>query len=1016
MPGVRRDEGAMRTTPVFLDHRGEMAARLREFDWSTHPLGDPAEWPTALRLALDLCLGSQFPTAIYWGKELHLLYNDAWAPIPAERHPRILGLPAREAWPDIWEVIGPQLTRVLGGEGFAAYEQMLPMVRAGHPAQTWWNYSFSAIRDDAGAVGGVFNQGHEVTQGVLAERRLVQEIERTRESETRLQLALDSSMGIGTWEWDIANDIVRADARFARLYGVDPIRAAEGGPIEEFFASIHPQDLVATRLAIEHSLATGEPYESEYRLTTLDGRMIWVTAQGRPTYAEDGSLARFPGVSFDITERRAAEEAARAAVEELRVAMEAQAFIYDLASQLRALDDAPSIMGLVSMEVAGRLGVDRAGFFRVDPDEAMTFETGWSNGRLPLLTGTMPTGTLGDGLRAAYRRGETIVIRDSTREDGFIGAAARALSASGLGIPLLRGGGLVAGLHVGHAEPRDWTVDEIALCETIGQLAWDAVQRVDTLAALRESEGKFRAIANSIDQMVWSALPDGSHDYFNERWYEYTGVPHGSTDGEAWNGMFHPEDQDRALEAWRHCLTTGDPYRIEYRLRHHSGEYRWVLGSAQPVRDDRGAITRWFGSCTDIEEIVAAREVLARSRLELEQAVAERTSQLMVVEERLRQAQKMEAVGQLTGGIAHDFNNMLAVVIGALDLLERRIARGRTDVERYVDAARDGATRAAALTQRLLSFSRQAPIAPVPVDCNALIAGMTELLGRSLGETVRIDTQLTEGVWHAIADPSQLENAVLNLSVNARDAMPGGGTLTLHTGNTTLDLEEATRMGVAPGDFVCIAVTDTGSGMPPEVAARAFDPFFTTKSVGKGTGLGLSQVFGFVGQLGGHAALETRLGEGTTVRLLLPRSSEAPAPAAERRLPDVEARGEHHETVMVVEDEDRVRNFSVEALRELGYSVVHAASGREALAILDAGRRADLLFTDVVMPEMNGPELAREASARLPGLRVLYTSGYTRDALPEGSMLGGGVVAKPFDIATLAARVRAALDGTAESR
>ncbi|MCR5870805.1 ATP-binding protein [Sphingomonas sp. J344] len=341
--------------------------------------------------------------------------------------------------------------------------------------------------------------------------------------------------------------------------------------------------------------------------------------------------------------------------------------------------------------------------------------------------------------------------------------------------------------------------------------------------------------------------------------------------------MFHPDDQARAWEVWRGCLATGAPYHIEYRLRHHSGVYRWVLGRAQAVRDENGTITRWFGTCTDIQDIVDAREVLARSRHELEQAVEERTGQLMIAEERLRQAHKMEAVGQLTGGIAHDFNNMLAVIIGSLDMLERRIAQGATDLDRYIVAAKDGATRAAALTQRLLGFARQQPLAPVALDINALVSGMIDLLMRTLGEKVTVETRLQSQLATALADPNLLENVILNLSVNARDAMPDGGRLTIETANETLDAAAAGELGLAPGDYVALTVADTGSGMSDEVAARAFDPFFTTKGVGKGTGLGLSQVFGFARQSGGHVAIDTAPGRGTRVTLLLPRHDAPPA-------------------------------------------------------------------------------------------------------------------------------------------
>lgn len=986
-----------------------MAARIRETDWAGHPLGPPEDWPQALKLAIDLCLGSSFPMAVYWGPDLRLLYNDAWAPIPAERHPWALGRPAAEVWSDIWSIVGPEFARALAGEGIATYDQMLPMVRGGKPRETWWNYSISPIRDEGGAICGVFNQGNETTRTVLAERQLAEEAERLRQSEARLQLALEASTAIGTWDWDILGDKVTADARFARLYGVDPALAAAGIPIAHFLETIHPDDIDRVGQEIDHCLTTGGAFSSEYRLVQADGREIWIAAQGRAMLDAEGRAIQFPGVAFDITERKATEARLRATARGLRAANEAQTFLFNLAADLRETEGVDAVMRLAAQRIAEQMRADRGGFFRVLEGDVIQFGVGWSNGALPVLQGSMPAGAFEKVRRDDDEHVQTVII---TNSDVDTPAAARdvAVARSGVGVPLMRGGEWVAGFHMGQTAPRDWTAEEISLIEAAAQTAWDAVQRSETLSALRESEGKFRAIANSIDQMVWSTRPDGFHDYYNDRWYEYTGVPYGSTDGEGWSEMFHPDDQERAWATWRHSLETGARYRIEYRLRHRSGDYRWVLGSAQPIRDEDGRITRWFGTCTDIEEIVAAREVLARSRLDLENAVVERTRELMVAEEALRQAQKMEAVGQLTGGIAHDFNNMLAVVIGAIDLMQRRVAQGRTDIDRYLEAARDGANRAAALTQRLLSFARQAPIAPVPVDCNALIAGMTELLSRTIGETIRIETALDPDLWHAIADPSQLENAILNLSVNARDAMPQGGTLTISTANETVVADDAEGSSAPAGDFVRLCVTDTGLGMSEDVAARAFDPFFTTKAVGKGTGLGLSQVFGFVGQLGGHVSLETAEGKGTTVCLRLPRLTGEATPRPTESTTEPLPQGSRSESILVVEDEDRVRSYSVEALRELGYTVTHARDGAEALALIQAGRAFDLLFTDVVMPGLNGAELARGARAHLPELRLLFTSGYTGGTDLGATGLDAALLPKPFDVAALARAIRAALD------
>jgi signal transduction histidine kinase len=410
---------------------------------------------------------------------------------------------------------------------------------------------------------------------------------------------------------------------------------------------------------------------------------------------------------------------------------------------------------------------------------------------------------------------------------------------------------------------------------------------------------------------------------------------------------------------------------------------------------------------------LAARDALEAANRRL---VAEASSR-EAAEAQVRQMQKVEAIGQLTGGIAHDFNNMLAVVIGSLDLARTRLEAGETvRATRNVGAALEGAQRAAQLTARLLAFARQQPLAPQALDVNRLVAGMSELIARTIGEQVRVETVLAGGLWRAFADPGQLENVILNLCVNARDAMAaaGGGKLTIETVNAHLDDDyAATHADVVPGQYVLLSLTDTGAGMPAAIAERAFDPFFTTKGPGEGTGLGLSQVHGFVKQSGGHVKIYSEAGTGTTVKVYLPRVSAAAAAVA----PDEAAqpadvprgRGEH---VLVVEDEERVRQVSVEALRALGYRVIEAPGAVQALALLAEGRTVDLLFTDVVMPDMNGRQLAEQAREVRPDLKVLFTTGYTRNAIVHNGMLDADVafIAKPFTVDQLARKVRKVLD------
>lgn len=431
-----------------------------------------------------------------------------------------------------------------------------------------------------------------------------------------------------------------------------------------------------------------------------------------------------------------------------------------------------------------------------------------------------------------------------------------------------------------------------------------------------------------------------------------------------------------------------------------------VVTAVYLIRDARSRIV----------EAIAARDTAVAAR----ERVIDEVRRREAAEGQVRQMQKMESVGQLTGGIAHDFNNMLAIIIGSLDLAIRRFS-DPARVKKSIAAAREGAERAAVLTARLLAFSRQQPLAPVAVEANRLVSGMSELLTRTLGETIHIETVLAGGLWPTFVDPSQLESALLNLAVNARDAMAGrdAGKLTIETMNAHLDEEYCrSRAEVEPGQYVLICVSDTGEGMPPEVIARAFDPFFTTKEVGKGTGLGLSQVFGFVKQSGGHVAIYSEPGQGTTVKLYLPRYLGGALAADAETVAEAMPTGTAAEVVLVVEDEARMRELSVEALAELGYTALPAAGPLEALAMLRDNLAITLLFTDVVMPDMSGRKLADEALKLRPDLKVVFTTGYTRNAVVHNGMLDAGVafLPKPFTIAQLAQKIRAVLDGGGQNR
>eukprot|EP01037_Dinobryon_pediforme_P012278 gene12278-12364_t len=384
-------------------------------------------------------------------------------------------------------------------------------------------------------------------------------------------------------------------------------------------------------------------------------------------------------------------------------------------------------------------------------------------------------------------------------------------------------------------------------------------------------------------------------------------------------------------------------------------------------------------------------------------------------EEQIRHMQKIEAVGQLSGGLAHDLNNMLAVIMSGLTLTEKRLAAGDTNVLRFINAAMDGATRAATLTSRLMAFSRQLPLAPKPIDVNKLISGLSDLMERTLGETTKSKIILNAHLWNALADASQLENAVINLAINARDAMPDGGDLIIETINFEFDAKGAKDNDVPIGKYVQISVSDTGMGMTQEVINKAFDPFFTTKGVGKGTGLGLSQVYGFVKQSGGHIKIYSELNHGTTVKMYLPRlerkmtRQEMTTESVKNYIP--QRRDNSANVILVVEDDARVREMSVSSLRELGYTVVHADGAKSALEKLDELPLPTILFTDIVMPDVNGRQLAAEVTLRRPDMKILYTTGFTRDAIIHGGQLDAGLnfITKPFTLAQIAEKMNEVL-------
>ncbi|WP_329611041.1 PAS domain-containing hybrid sensor histidine kinase/response regulator [Pseudomonas sp. KNUC1026] len=484
----------------------------------------------------------------------------------------------------------------------------------------------------------------------------------------------------------------------------------------------------------------------------------------------------------------------------------------------------------------------------------------------------------------------------------------------------------------------------------------------------------------------------------------------------------HPDDRPGLIEAINAAIARGGAYAYQYRVRRADGHYHWIEANGRVELDEHGKPWRFPGVLLDIghRRAIEAERDRATAMLRaltdsLEQRVSEAIAEREQVEADLRQAQKMEAVGQLTGGLAHDFNNLLAGISGSLELLRIRLRQGRVDeLPRYIDTAQDATRRAASLTHRLLAFSRRQTLDPKPTDVNRLVQGLEELINRSVGPQIEVAYQPEAGLWPALVDPNQLETALLNLCINARDAMPGGGTLRITGSNLSLEAGPALDIGVAPGHYLALSVADTGTGMPPEVVCRAFDPFYTTKPMGQGTGLGLSMVYGFVRQSGGQVRIQSQVGQGTTMTLYLPRHAGAvdagTGALCSLAAPPIEGLCR----VLLVDDEPAVRAVLAESLADAGFSVAQAGDGAAGLAVLQSPLPLDLLITDVGLPGgMNGRQLADAGRVLRPGLRTLFITGYAEQAVMAAGGLeeGMALMTKPFELHQLAERARQMVEG-----
>ena len=1055
-------------TSPFPAGGGETGALIRAFDWGSTPLGPIVGWPQSLRTSVDIVLRSPVPLVMLWGRDGIMIYNDAYSGFAGGRHPYLLGSKVLEGWPEVADLNRRVLDVCLRGETLSYRDEHLVLYRPGKPQDLWVDLDYSPLLDETGRPAGVLAIVIETTDRVRAEKAL-------RESESQFR-TFASVMPNHVWAATSEGNLDWFNHQVYEYTGAgsDELNG------DHWINVVHPDDRDPAIAAWTAAVSQGSNYEVKFRLRNAAGTYRWHLARAMPIRDAAGQVARWIGTNTDIDDQIRIE---------------------------RTLRDREA--DLARVQQIGKVG-----------GVEVFLQGGFRNRRSPeyLTIHGLPPDAVNETHEDWVRR----IHRDDREatERQFIEA--------------VQGGA------------RDYTAEYWIVRPSDGQVRWIAVKAeierdaagrplrlvgahidvTDTKVAelaIRESEQRFRLVANSAPVPMWVSRLDGNRAFVNQAYIDFLGLSYEDCLVFDWREALHPDDLQRILIEQVAGERSKRPFALEARYRRADGEWRWLRSESQPRWGPDGAHIGFIGVAHDItsskQAEIELRGLNERLEAEVEARTLERdriwnTSQdLLVVtaadgawlnvnpaidpilgwterdvlgktsqwlehpddisrtkaelaylaaggktqrfenrlrhrdgsyrwlswtaaeegghiyavahnvtdekeaaetlrntEEALRQSQKMEAVGQLTGGIAHDFNNLLQGIVGSLDLVEKRLADGRLgEVQRFVNGAMTSANRAAALTHRLLAFSRRQPLDPKPVKANPLIASMEDLLRRTMGETIQLELSLSSRLWVTLCDQNQLENSILNLSINARDAMPEGGTLTIATSNATLDDTYAGAQGdVLPGDYICITVTDTGIGMTPDVAARAFDPFFTTKPTGQGTGLGLSMIYGFARQSDGHVEIQTEPNKGTTIKLFLPLySGEGETPISSEQSIEAQPPG-GGQTVLVVEDEALVRLLIVDVLNELGYTALEAADGPSGLRILQSQQRIDLLITDIGLPGLNGRQMADAARLQRPDLKVLFMTGYAESAAIAQGILSPGMqmITKPFAMDTLTKRIR----------
>lgn len=826
------------------------------------------------------------------------------------------------------------------------------------------------------------------------QRLLVERTERLRQSESLFDtLAVASPVGI--FRTDAAGQCVYVNQRWCELAGLPESEALGDG----WAGAVHPDDRQMVFEEWSRAARAGRPFSLEFQFQNSDGTIAWIYGQALPEKDEEGKVIGYIGAVTDLTEQKKATEEQRE--REKRLLRQSRVLAKLTTRKTPRPGSLAEGLGEITEAAARTLQVERAGVWLFNADRtsvrcADLFELqAQHHSRGQELAATdFPNYFAKIEERRAIAANE-VHTDPLTREFSQSYFLPLGIS-SVLDAPIRLEGktvGVVWHEHVGPA--RHWTPDEIHFAGSIADivsLVLEGKERQQAEAALRESNDRFEQLAEAIQDVFWMTELDGFKAVYVSPAYEriwQRPLEKLYQDTGEWAQGIHPEDRDRVWESFQKTGERGS-YEEEYRVLRPDGTIRWI--------HDRGVILDGPGGQS--------------SRVA---GIAQDVTAQRILQEQFLQSQKMEMVGQLASGLAHDFNNLLSVILGYSELLQPRLEAAGVN-QSAVSEIRKAAERATRLTRQLLAFSRKQVMQPKVLDLNTVVADMEEMMRRLIGEHIKLQARPGVNLEAVKADPGQMEQVLLNLAVNARDAMPEGGVLTIETANVELDEAYArTNPGMKPGQYVLVAVSDTGMGMDEETLLHIFEPFFTTKGVGKGTGLGLATVYGIIKQSGGYLWVHSEPGKGTTFKVYLPVAEEIEEGDVTTSLPEPATGGA--ETILLVEDEKAVRELSRKMLEKSGYAVLGAADGKEALEIAKTYQGdIHILISDVIMPEMSGTELAEATRMLRPEMKVLFVSGYTDERLlPQGEMVGElPFLQKPFTLGTLSQKVRETLDGNQE--